>query len=78
MKRLLIVALALSMTACSAYKPKKTVFYKNGQIVKTFNGYGVFDGNEWFGTYKIWASGKNWNYYSYKCDGCTFVETEKP
>ena len=76
MKKLLLATLILSLTACSAYKPKKTVFYKNGQAVKTFTGYGVFDGNEWFGTYKIWAAGKGWSYYEYKCSDCTYVETE--
>ena len=75
MRKLLILALALSMTACSAYKPKKTVFYKDGRPVKTFVGRGVYDGNEWFGRYRIWSL-QNWHYYEYRCYGCTYEETE--
>jgi hypothetical protein len=74
--RTLIVALALTLTVgCTTInKPKKTSFYKNGQLVKTFVGRGVFDGSEWFGTYKIWTM-DGWKYYKYRCDGCTIVET---
>ena len=75
-KKVVLFALIITLTGCSSlYKPKKTVFYKNSQPVKTFVGRGVFDGNEWFGTYKIWTA-EGWSYYEYRCEGCEVVETE--
>jgi hypothetical protein len=75
MKRMFLLGLALVVAGCSAYRPKRTEFYKDGRLVKTFVGRGVFDGNDWFGTYKIWAP-EGWKFYEYRCDGCTIVEVE--
>lgn len=71
MKRLLLIALLL--TGCSAYQPKRTQFIKNGTVVKTFVGRGVFDGSEGSGVYKIWAP-QGWAYYEYKCQDCQIIE----
>ena len=76
MKKIAIVALALMITGCSTlYKPKKTQFYKDGKLVQTFVGRGIFDSNTFFGTYKIWAK-QGWKYYDYRCENCEVVETE--
>jgi hypothetical protein len=75
MKSILLIGLVLSLVGCSSFKPKRTDFYKDGKIVKSVVGRGVFDGNDWFGTYKIWAP-EGWKFYEYHCDGCNVVETE--
>ncbi len=73
MRLLPLMLLALVLAGCAS-TPKRTQFYKDGKLVKTFVGRGVFDGNTWFGTYKIWTS-KGWSYYEYRCDRCEVVET---
>jgi len=55
--------------------PKRTDFYKNGKLVKSITGKGVFDANEWTGTYRIWASNGN-SYYEFKCLDCEVVEID--
>lgn len=73
MKYLLLSLLLL--TGCSAMTPKKTDFYKDGRLVKTIYGRGVFDGDDWTGINRIWALKGN-GYYQYKCPDCTIIETE--
>ena len=72
--RLLLLALVF-LVGCSSTKIVKTEFFKDGVKVKTFIGRGIFMGDEGLGTYKIWDT-KKWNYYSYKCERCNFVETK--
>lgn len=74
MKKLLIIFGLMAVVGCSAFKPKKTDFYKNGRLLKSYVGRGVFDANELLGTYKIWAM-SGWRYYEYSCDGCEIKET---
>lgn len=79
MKLLLAITLCFSIMGCAAYKPKRTEFYnKEGKLVKSFIGRGVFDGNDWLGTYKIWVpysqTSSSWNYYEYTCQECKVVE----
>jgi len=74
-KALLTLVIVSCLTGCSSmYKVKKTEFYKDQKLVKTFIGRGVFDASEWFGTYKIWAK-DDWKFYEYKCEDCEVVET---
>lgn len=76
MKKLLLLSLILCLTGCSTlHKPKRTDFYKNGRLVKSFVGRGVYSGDDWLGSYKIWAM-KDWHYYEYTCIDCQVVETE--
>ena len=77
MRRMFLLGLILIAAGCSAYKPKRTDFYKDGKLVKSFVGRGVFDASEWFGTYKIWAT-QDWKFYEYRCEDCKVVETVLP
>lgn len=74
MRKALLIALTIGLTGCTAIPPKRTDFYKNGRLVKTIVGRGVFDGNDWFGTYRVWAMNGN-SYYEYRCLDCEIVET---
>jgi hypothetical protein len=74
MKKVIALVALVSLFGCaSMYKTKKTTFYKNGVVVKTFVGRGIYDGNDWFGTYKIWSL-KDWQYYEFTCRDCTYTE----
>jgi len=78
MKRLVLGILIASLTGCAAYKPKTTTFYdQSGKVVKSFNGRGIWDGDENLGLYKVWAMDNN-SYYEYSCRRCTYVETLIP
>lgn len=69
----MMLLLGWVLSGCAAVT-KRTDFYKDGKIVKTFFGHGVWDANEYLGSYKIWAM-HGWNYYEYTCDKCQVVET---
>ena len=74
-KMILLSLLIVTVSGCtSMYKAKRTEFYKDQKLVKTFIGRGIFDASEWFGTYKIWAK-DDWKFYEYKCEDCEVVET---
>ena len=77
MKKLILATTMILLVGCSAYKPKRTEFYKNGVLQKTFVGRGIYDGNESFGYYKIWAL-HDWAYFEYTCRECAVVETVLP
>lgn len=74
MKKVVLFAMLVIVVGCSSFKPKKTKFYKDNKLVKTFVGRGIFDGNERFGIYKVWAL-NGWAYYQFTCEKCTVVET---
>jgi hypothetical protein len=75
MKKLALITLCMTLTSCAAmYSPKKTEFYKDNKLVKTYIGRGIFDKNDSFDTYRIWAL-DDWRYYEFTCASCEVVET---
>jgi hypothetical protein len=75
MKKIILVAMAVLVTGCSTmYPTKKTEFYKDGKLVKTYIGRGMYDFNGSYDTYRIWSM-DSWKYYEFKCSKCEIVET---
>lgn len=74
MKKVLLALSCLFLFGCSSFDAKKTDFYKNGRLVKSCVGKGIFDGDDWTGVYKVWKLNGN-GYYQYKCIDCDIVET---
>ena len=72
MKRLFALAILVSLVGCkSMYPVKKTEFYKNHQLVKTFIGRGIWAQDN--DTYRIWCP-TTWCSYVYECRNCEVVE----
>jgi len=75
MKKTMLVLMAMMLAGCGAFKPKKTEFIKDGKVVRSVNGLGVFEGDDNLGYYKVWAlNGRD--YYEVNCRKCDIIETE--
>ena len=75
MKTIGALLLALVLVGCSAYKPKRTDFYKDGKLVHSVVGRGLYEGDDQLGRYKVWASTKL-DYYDIHCEKCEIKQTE--
>ena len=72
-KYLLLVILAL-ISGCALSPVKRTDFSRDGVVIHSITGRGIWEADEFTGHYQIWAL-NNWDYYDIYCKNCVVKET---